>query len=67
MKEVEEFVCKKYKLDSIRSVDKTQAILFSKKGEPEAMPPTSDGLSLHVKRVHYQAIVWKQIIKGESF
>ena len=60
MKEVEEFVCKLYKLDSIESVDEARAILFSKKGKPEALPPTSDALSLHVKRVHYQAIVWKQ-------
>ena len=43
MKEVEEFVCKMYKLDSIGSVDEAQAILFSKKGKPEALPPTSDG------------------------
>ena len=57
VKEVEEFVCKMYKLDSIGSVDEARAILFSKKGKPEALPPTSDALSLHVKRVHYQAIV----------
>ena len=60
VKEVEEFVFKMYKLDSIGSVDEARAILFSKKGKPEALPPTSDALSLHVKRVHYQAIVWKQ-------
>jgi len=59
MKEVEEFVCKMYKLDSIGSVDEARAILFSKKGKPEALPPTSDALLLHVKRVYYQAIVWK--------
>ena len=64
MKEVEEFVCKMYKLESIGSVDEAQAILFSKKGNPEALPPTSDALSLHVKRVHYQATVWKQMNKG---
>ena len=60
MKEVKEFICKMYKLDSIGSVDEARAILFSKKGKPEALPPTSDALSLHVKRVHYQTIVWKQ-------
>ena len=49
MKEVEELVCKMYKLDSIGSVDKTRAILFSKKGKPEALPPISEALSLHVK------------------
>ena len=60
MKEVEEFVCKMYKLDSIKSVEEARAILFLKKGKPEAPPPTSDALSLHVKRVPYQAIVWQQ-------
>lgn len=60
MKEVEEFVCKMYQLDSVKSVDEARAILFSKKGKPEALPPTSDALSLHVKRVHYQSIVWKE-------
>jgi len=58
--EVEEFVCKMYKLDSIGSVNEARVILFSKKGKPEALPPTSDALSLHVKRVHYQVTVWKQ-------
>jgi len=60
VREVEEFVCKMFKLDSIGSVDEAGAILFSKKGKPEALPPTSDALSLHIKRVRYQAIVWKQ-------
>lgn len=55
MKEVEEFVCKMYKLDSIGSVDEARAILFAKKGKPEALPPTSDALC-----VHYQTLVWKQ-------
>jgi len=59
MKEVEEFVCKMYKLDSIGSVDEVRAILLSKKDKPEALPPTSDALVLHVKRVYYQATVWK--------
>jgi len=54
MKEVEEFVRKMYKLNSIGSVDEARVILLSKKGKPEALPPTSDALSLHVKRVHYQ-------------
>ena len=49
-----------YKLDSIGSVDEARAILFSKKGKPETVPPTSDALSPHEKLVHYQSIVWKQ-------
>ena len=44
---------KRNKLDSIGSVDEAGAILVSTKGKPEALPPTSNALSLHVKRVHY--------------
>ena len=44
-----------YKLDSIGSVHEAQSILFSTKGKPEALSPTSDALSLHVKRVPSQA------------
>ena len=57
MKEVEKFV---FKMDYIGSVDESRVILFSKKGKPGALPLTSDALPLHVKRVPYQAIVWKQ-------
>jgi hypothetical protein len=32
----------------------------SKKGKPEALPPTSDALHHHIKRAHYQSIVWKK-------
>ena len=60
MKEVEKFVCKMYKLNHIASVDEARVILFPKKGKPDALPPTSDALSLHVRRAHYQTLVWKQ-------
>ena len=58
------FVCKMYKLESIGSVDEAWAILFSKKGKPEALPPTSDALSLHVKRVHCKAIVRVRFLRA---
>ena len=57
MKEVEKFV---FKMDHVGSVDESRVILFLKKGQPGALPLTSDASSLHVKRVPYQAIVWKQ-------
>ena len=39
----------------------TRPELFcSRRKERQRLPPTSDALSLHVTRVHYQAIVWKQ-------
>ena len=68
MKEVEKFACKMYKLDSFRSVDEARPILFSKKGKPEPLPPTSDALSLQcIKCVHYQANTWKHAHCSEPY
>lgn len=49
-----------YKLDHIGVVDKARVILLPKKGKPEELQLTSDALSLHVRRAHYQTLVWKQ-------
>ena len=35
-------------------------VLFSKKIKPEALPPTSDVANLHIRRAHFQAMIWKQ-------
>ena len=48
-----------YKLD-LASVYKARVVPISKAGKPEALPPTSDALSLHTLRAHYQTLVWKQ-------
>ena len=40
------------------SVDAARHILFTRRGKPENLPPTSDTLSFHVKRSHYQVIIW---------
>jgi hypothetical protein len=63
-KAVEKFICMMYKLD-LASVDKARVVLFSKAGKPEALPPTSDALSLHTLRAHYQTLVWKQAHHSE--
>ena len=69
MKEVEKFVCEMYKLDSIRSVDEARPILFSKKGKPGALPPTSDAsvFDNSVKCADYQAIAWGQAHCSEPY
>ena len=48
-----------YKLD-LASVYKARVVPISKVGKPEALPPTSNALSLHTLRAHYQTLVWKQ-------
>ena len=72
MKEVEKFVYEMYKLDSIGSVDEARAILFSKKGKPKAVPPTSDAFhymesvstirQLHGNKVTAESLIF-QILK----
>lgn len=54
----EEFICKLYNVGNLKSVDEAQHILFGKTSKPEALPPTSDALHHHIKRAHYQSLVW---------
>ena len=41
-------------------IDKVQYHLFLKKNKPDALPPTSDALYLHIKKAHYQSLIWKR-------
>ena len=43
-----------------QSVDDAQCTLFSKVSRPELRPPMRHALALHVKRSHYQTLIWKQ-------
>jgi hypothetical protein len=58
-KAVEKFICMMYKLD-LASVDEARVVLYFKAGKPEALPQTSDALSVHMLRAHCQTLVWKQ-------
>ena len=60
MKNAEKFICYLYNASSACSVNEARHLLFFKKGKPEALPPTSDALHHHIKRAHYQSIVWKK-------
>ena len=64
LQSVEEFVCKMYSSSiPTTSVDFLRFKLFLKaKKDPENLPPTSDALHLHIKRVHYQSLVWLQSV-----
>ena len=55
----ETFVCRIYNAHRTDSIDAARHLLFSKTGKPEAMAPTSDALHFHLKRVHYQSMMWR--------
>jgi hypothetical protein len=58
-KEAELFVCKLY-ISNCETADGARTIMFRKATAPENLPPSSDALSFHIKRAHYQASVWQQ-------
>lgn len=60
IKLAEKFVCRLYSVDHVDSVDMARYIIFSKVSKPEAMPPTTNALHYHIKRAHFQSMIWKQ-------
>ena len=62
-KDVELFICKVYNVPNASTVNKARAILFAKSCATDSLPPTSDALSFHIKRAHYQTSVWRQANK----
>ena len=60
VKDAEKFFCAMYNCGHVESVNDARVLLFSKITKPEALPPTKDAFELHIKRVHYQALIWKQ-------
>ncbi|MES9882793.1 MAG: hypothetical protein ABW185_18145 [Sedimenticola sp.] len=57
---VEEFVCRIYSPSGeVKCVNELRCRLFQKGTvEPEKLPPTHDALVQHVKRAHFQTMVW---------
>ncbi len=60
LKNAELFVCKLYNLKQVSTTDEARAVLFNKSRSPESLPPTSDALHFHIRRAHYQTVVWRQ-------
>ena len=59
-KNIEKFFCILYGIPNEDNIDKVRYHLFLKKNKPDALPPTSDALYLHIKRAHYQSLIWKK-------
>jgi len=60
VKSAEEFICKIYNATDEESCNEAHATLFSSCLSPEAFPPTSDAARYHIRREHFQAMIWRQ-------
>ena len=57
----EKFICRVYNVsDAESSCNEARAKLFFFCRSPEVLPPTSDAAWLHIRRAHFQAMIWKQ-------
>ena len=56
----EKFICRVYGFNECSSVDSIRVKLFCRVVAHEKLPPTNDALKFHVKRAHYQALIWRQ-------
>ncbi|KAG1677172.1 putative protein in type-1 retrotransposable element R1DM [Nymphon striatum] len=60
LKDAETFICKVYSVHRITSCDKARVTLFCKCKSQESLPPTSDSVTYHIQRAHYQSMIWRQ-------
>ena len=60
MTSAEKFICRVYNVADAENCNEARATLFSRCRSPEALPPTRDEARLHIRRVHFQAMIWKQ-------
>ena len=60
IQDVEAFFCKIYSASDAASINEVRASMFVKGHTIERLPPTRDALLFHIKRSHYQTLVWRQ-------
>lgn len=66
IRSAEEFVVKLYKLgQKATTTNSARYILFGAVKAPEFLPPTTDAVEQHIKRSHYQSIIWKNIAEPQ--
>ena len=63
--QLERFVCQLYKSKVYTKVNEYRWFLYSNRAaEGERLPPTTGSLTLHIRRAHYVAMIWRKA--GES-
>ena len=60
IQKAEQFLFHVYGAGHINTTNEARHIIFFKKINPDALPPTSDTAHLHIRRAHFQAMIWKQ-------
>ena len=67
LKSAEAFVCKLYDPETEKvGIHDVRCSTFRKaKSNLDNLPPTQDSLMLHLKRAHYQTLVWKQSLVAQ--
>ena len=62
---LERFVCQLYKSKVYTNVNEFRWLLYSNRAaDGESLPPTTGSLTLHIRRAHYLAMLWRNA--GES-
>ena len=56
----ETFICRMYNIHHVDSTDEGRYIMFPRASKPEVLCPTQNAVQLHIKRAHYQALIWQQ-------
>ena len=59
MRSAEKFIGRVYNVADAESCNEARATLLSRCRSPEALPRTSDAARLHIRRAHFQAMIWK--------
>ena len=54
------FIYRVYNVADAESSNEARTTLFSICRSPEALPPTIDAARSHIRRAHFQAMIWKQ-------
>ena len=56
----EKFIGRVYNVADAESCNEACATLFSRYQSPESLSLTNDALQLHIRKAHFQAMIWKQ-------
>ena len=56
----ERFLCLLFKVTTVTTCDEVRVVLFGKGCSQESLPPTSNAAHFHIRRAHYETLLWKQ-------
>lgn len=60
MTPAEKFICRVCNIADAESCNEARATLLSRCRSPKALPPLSDAARWHIRRAHFQAMIWEQ-------